>query len=131
MGSILSFKAMSFHPAGKTHASAIGSSIDVLSLLKPIWSNVFTNPKQSILVPNSEFDHMPLWADFVLREMSQQWSRHIARVLPARANLNSIVSVNLLSLVRHDLGSIHLDYGAGAALARLCLIYGRHSSFDG
>ena len=102
----LPMKSPPLHPSRKPHAPTNSARIHELAFTKPRWRDHFPDPQQSTLIPHLELHQMPLRRHPTPLIVSQQRTRHIARVLPPTAHLHGEIPVPLPRFVRNDLHSV-------------------------
>lgn len=101
-----------------------------MTLLEPIGLNALTNGQKARLVLNTELEDVALRRETVGGEVAQQRIGHVARMFPARTDLNGEIAMLLTGLVGNDLDAVELQDGAGDALAGFGVEDGGHALFD-
>ena len=125
----LTTEAPSLHATSETHAPAVCSGVDKLTLLEPIGIDDGANIEQSALVPDPEFLQVSLEGDGVGCKVTSLRPRDVARLFGPRSHLYGPVAVLGARLVRHDLYAVELQDGAGHTSGGFRVIESRHSLF--
>ena len=130
MTAILTPESVSLHDTCKTFTLGLRARIDVLTFLEPISANRLAHGYKSILILDPELEDMSLGREAVTGEMPQQRLGHVARMLPAGADLDRRVTMCLPCLVRDPFYPVELENGARDALPGLWVVDGGHSLLD-
>lgn len=128
---ILTTKPVSLHHTCKAFTLSVGARINILPFLKPVGIDRLAHRNETIFALHSELVDMSLRRESVNGEMAQERLCHVIRMLPTSPDLNSIISMLLLRLVRDHFHPVELEDSARDAHSGFWVVDTGHSFLNG